>query len=632
MRRSMRTLGVKIAAVWLMAVTAMVASVAEPEMLCELQRDRVYLGESVQYQITLNNCEKPSQPKLVGFDDFDVSGGGLSLSTGGIQITINGRKSMITERGAVYGYVLTPRRAGRLAVPAPTVEVDGRTLRGNELSLVVLEPDSQDVVRMEITADPPAVYPTQRLTIRLSVLIRALPEELAGRSPLSVQSTPPALQIPWAQDESLAEGLAPVEDARSWLGRLRDLAGEGFSINNLVDASVFSIFERRALAFQPQPRRVTRKDAKGQEQDFWLYAFDRSFVPSRPGRYTFGPATLKGKFATGVSSERRLTGEDIYAVARPINVEVKQVPEVGRPASYLGAVGNFTWSAELRPTECKVGDPLTLVLSLAGRGSLGMATAPDLSLLPEVTKHFKTYAGTAEVKGDTCQFTYTLRPLSEEVKEFPPIPGAYFDVQSDRYVTLATEPIPLRVEKADTLAAAQMVGPSGAARSPEQLQVRREGLFANLIEPSEFRDESVHAERWLAGAAELAGCYVLLATAMWFVRRRTADPAMVRRRGAAPRARRRIGRGVAEEIRGALVGLVADVVDAPEAGMTTADACRRLRGVGVEEPIVERLAQLLEECDAARYAQAAADTSPTADEAAEILDAVVRSLKKGRIL
>jgi len=633
----------KIAMACIVCAAATAAGAAEPEVLCELGARRIYLGESVVYQVTLNHVENPSPPELVGFDDFDVTPGGSQPIDSTYITIVNGQRSEIIRRGRAYQYRLTPRRAGLLTVPAPVAQVDGRTIHGHALSLEVVAPNSQDTVVMEIAADPPSVYPTSRVTVRLSVFVRALPGELAGRNPVSIQETPPSLQIPWLDPRILPEGIKPVGDIRAWLTELREPGGAGFSINDLGETSVFSLFERRALTFQARPRRVTRKDAAGQDVEYWLYEFDREYVARRPGQFTFGPATLKGRFATGVSSDGQLTGESVYAVAPRVTVEVRDVPEAGQPASYLGAMGRFQWTAELRPTACHVGDPITLTLTLRGKGSLDAAVAPNLAEIPAVAGIFKTYEGTREVKGDACRFTYTLRPLNEAIKDFPSIPGAYFDVEADRYVTLQTEPIPVQVEKGAVLAEGQIVGPSVVARQTDEPEVRREGLYANVTDPSEFHDESIRTKYWVVGVAGLGGLYGCVALATWFVRRRMSDPAAMRRRAAAPRARRRLREATvllkahdvrqgAEQLRGTLVGLVADVADAAEAGMTSSDACRRLREFGVEPPVVDRLARTLDACDASRYAPVDVGMDGLAGEADELFDSVVRSLKKRRLL
>ena len=59
----------------------------------------------------------------------------------------------------IFRYELTPKRAGRLTLPAATVEADGKTYRSQELVLRVKAPEEQDLVKMTITAEPKAVYP-----------------------------------------------------------------------------------------------------------------------------------------------------------------------------------------------------------------------------------------------------------------------------------------------------------------------------------------------------------------------------------------------------------------------------------------------------------------------------------------
>ena len=95
---------------------------------------------------------------------------------------------------------------------------------------------------------------------------------------------------------------------------------------------------------------------------------------------------------------------------------------------------------------------MTLTLALKGQGTLDRAVAPDLSAMSEVTTDFKIYEPTTtETDGDTRRFTYGLRPLHAEVKQFPEIPISYFDVDQERYVTLHTPAIPVDVSEATHL-------------------------------------------------------------------------------------------------------------------------------------------------------------------------------------
>jgi len=624
------------------ASTAVAMADEQPQIIAQLERDRIYEGESVSYQVVLNHVTNPSPPDLSAFKkDFEVAPlGHRDMNSSSVTI-VNGQMTKVVRRGRAYNYRLTPRRAGVIRVPAPVAMVDGRELRGRELTLRVVAPDDQDLVRMDIAVEPKSVYPTQPFTVTLSVAVKALPEPDADRSPVVPgRSGPPALFIPWVNDDELPDGLKPKVDWRSWLGPMQNPRGMGFSVNHLGRNSVFSLFEEQALAFCPKPLRVRRPDGDGRMTDYWEYQFSRTFVPEKIGKYTFGPATLKGMIATRVAGAYSMAGEQVYAVARPVTVDVKDVPAEGRPDSFLGAIGAFTWSAGLAPTKAKVGDPMTLTLVLKGTGSLDGAFAPDLARMSDVAEKFKMYEPTQEVKGNRCEFTYTLRPLEAGIEAFPAVPASYFDVETGKYVTLETEPIPLEISKADKLTRSQILAaPSGGSAISKEIETRREGLFANIADPAAVRDQSVCPGIWLIGLGSMACVYALIAVGTLRFRRVTEDKALVRRRGATAKARNRLREGLtaletnhiregADQIQAALVGLVADVANIPEAGATTKDVCTQLKTFGLEPELIAQVSQSLETCDGARYGATAASVNGLQEEAPEVLERMIQSLKK----
>ncbi len=198
----------------------------KPELIVEMDRNRIYEGESVLYGVTLKNAEKPQKPELNGFDDFLVAFLGSRSFAGGVSIQINNnvQRTEVIKGSVQYVYRLTPKKTGNLTIPAPTAEVDGEKLSGKELSLVVTAPQDQDVVRMEITTEPSSVYPLQPFTVILSISVKDLPEPYADENPVGVQTNPPLLQIPWVEDEHLPEGLKPNVGWQRWLESLRSSA------------------------------------------------------------------------------------------------------------------------------------------------------------------------------------------------------------------------------------------------------------------------------------------------------------------------------------------------------------------------------------------------------------------------
>ncbi|MBN1852678.1 MAG: BatD family protein [Pirellulales bacterium] len=611
-----------------------------PEVLVKTSHQRVYEGQSILYSVTLNHVENPSAPEMSGLEDFDVQFlGEQSLDSTSITI-INGRMTQNIRRGREYRYRLTPRKTGRLTIPGPVVTVDGQSLVGQEQFLEVIPADQQDVVVMDLRVDPPNLYPMQPFTVTLTVAIKSLPAPFEAKSPLGFDEAP-RLHIPWAADEELPDGLEPQMNWQDWLGPMQSSARDGFNVNDIGRNSISFFFEDRLSRFKPQPVQVQLPDKDGKQTNYWKYEFPRTFIAKKTGTFRFGPVTLQGAFGTKLNSRNQVIGEEIYAVAQPIEVPIQDVPPPSGDEAmlYTGAIGRFQWNGNLEPKQAKVGDPMTLTLTLIGDGTLQSISAPDLKQIPEIADHFIIYEATVETNRKRCQFTYGLRPIDETISVFPGVSIVYFDVDQEQYATLRTDPIPIQVAKADRRSEDQIVsGQRGSSSRNHRLESRREGIVANITDPKEIRDESIHPTWWLAGLGSLLGAYAVVALVTDQVRRVAGDTALLRRRGAAGKARRRMRDALAQlaqnrtldgadQLRNAFCGLVADVQNVPEAGLTPKDARQALETMGLDPDLALRFSNLLEKCDAAQYGAMDHDLKPFATEAKALLEETIRQLK-----
>ncbi len=181
---------------------------------------------------------------------------------------------------------------------------------------------------------------------------------------------------------------------------------------------------------------------------FLLFRLTRRFLPTESGRLTLGAGFLRFKLA--LSYTRDLFGQripkDVEACTvpgKPLAVEVKPLPEKGRPTDFSGAVGRFRLSAQASPRRVRVGDSVKVTLTIRGRGNLGFFRAPELDGLDG----FRCYGKTEEKDGDTLKVVYDLVPVRADVKAVPPIAFDYFDTSpgEEGYKTVRTRPIPLEV-------------------------------------------------------------------------------------------------------------------------------------------------------------------------------------------
>ena len=129
---------------------------------------------------------------------------------------------------------------------------------------------------------------------------------------------------------------------------------------------------------------------------------------------------------------------------------------------------------------------------------------------------------------------------------------------------------------------------------------------------------------------------MVLIAARW--RRLAGDPALLRRRGAAAKARRRLraakaefqaqrSREAAEQLRAAVVGLVADAADLAEAGLTARDVRRQFEAWELDPPLVAQVDRLLDTCDAARYGAVDGALGQLAASSDGLLQTLIEKLK-----
>ncbi|QDU60725.1 hypothetical protein Pan216_15750 [Planctomycetes bacterium Pan216] len=614
---------------------------AEPELEVTVQPERVYEGDAVTYQVMVRNVPNAPKPVVPTSDAYTVAFAGQQDVNKSFTTIVNGRFSQRSEIGRVFQFRLTPHQTGVIGVGAPSITVDGKTYEGDPVSIRVIGAEKQDNVILEVTADPDGIYPLIPFDVTLDIYVKDMPGRYRNENPANVDA-PRKLSIPWVSDDSLPDAIEPTKELAKWLGPRSRQDGDGFQIEGITSQNRMSLFfDDTPTTFQFDTERVMRPDADGKETGYWKYSLSRQFTAKEPGDYKFGPVTLKGLFATTVDPRRgSLQGENLYAIAKPAEVTVREVPSEGRPNDFTGGIGRFSLSALVSPKEVRVGDPMTLTLRLSGRGLLDSILPPDLKRVPAIADNFRVYEPTEETKSGERVFTYSLRPTKQGLTEFPSIPFAYFDPWSGKYVTASTSPVAIAVKKGDAMASPLLSSSTRPSSSPSEsaIQMRKDGIFANVTDLSSIRDEKVVAERWAIGLFSLA---VIYGVAVLVVRRwsTTNDPVSQRRRGATTRAHRRLAeahkqlaggnlRNGSDQIQAAVTGLVADAAGLSEDSLTANEVSHQLEQWGINGTTGQHVNKLLDHCEASRYGAGSSSEARELDkESQEVLRDLVAAMK-----
>lgn len=178
--------------------------------------------------------------------------------------------------------------------------------------------------------------------------------------------------------------------------------------------------------------------------------------PQRTGKITITP----GKFDFQVETYQLVNGpfglmRVPQGVSRSVStnttsVEVMPLPS-GKPASFMGGVGDFSLSSSISSTHVKANEAITLKLTIKGSGNLKYLKNPELQLPndfdtydPKVDVNVKASAG--GVSG-TRTVEYTTIPRFAGTFKIPAVEFSYFDIKSKSYKTLRTEAYEITVDK-----------------------------------------------------------------------------------------------------------------------------------------------------------------------------------------
>lgn len=597
--------------VLLSAIVTASASADEqkPEIRVGISAEEIFIGETIDFHVEIRNSQNPSAPDMAPLQEqFRVTAIGDHSRNQSTTLIVNGRVSEETVLSHVYLYRLTPKVAGDLTIHSVKATIDGQELSSRPLSLRVLDAEVQDLVIAEMKVDRQTIYPTQPFTVSLKILIRPLPES-DGDPLLPLRRQPPQLQINWVD---VPTGLT-AGSTSEWLQPLMSQSDAGFRINEISASSGSFFGGSRPAVFELSQARDTRNGLDGKPINYFSFELVRQFTPEKTGRYEFGPALVKGTFVEGLKGQE-YQGRKLVAIASAVSVEVREVPSP-RPETFTGGIGEYLVAASANPVRLRVGDPLTLILEFARggqAGSLELISAPDLSRIPEIVENFEIIdkAPTGRVTGNIKKFSYGLRPKRAGVS-LPALNLTNFDPTTETFTEVSTEPIALEVAEASSLSTDELVGsisPSG----DKEIRRSESGIFQNITDPAELRDDHVELRDWLPFVGGVWGLSLCSVAGVILHRRRSRDSVGQRRSQARKMAQSRLAivsqfekdgkpREALRQIRAALVGLVADTQNLVAEGLTAADVRRILQEVGVSEVDLKAANHLLETIEGAEY-------------------------------
>ena len=176
--------------------------------------------------------------------------------------------------------------------------------------------------------------------------------------------------------------------------------------------------------------------------------------PQKSGRLKIEPLSLeidvqlptnrRDMFGRMVLTE---TSKRVSAGGKTINV--KPLPEAGKPENFNGAVGNFDFKVMPSKTNLKHGESLDLVVSVTGKGNLKLFTLPK-PVVPNALEmydavHSEDISTPLSGMAGKSSDSYTIIPQYRGNYPVKPMEFSYFDLSSGTYKTIKSPEVMINV-------------------------------------------------------------------------------------------------------------------------------------------------------------------------------------------
>ena len=545
-----------------------------------VSRNIVSLGQSIQLNLAFEGTKDVSAPDLPDIDGFQARYMGPST----MMSIVNGRMSS----SITHVYRLIPLKTGKFSLGPFSFQKKGDTYVSNDLVVEVIDSAS---------GRAPAPQRQRRETTSLKERV-FLTMQAAKERPYINEPVPLTIKL-------YISGMS-VRDIQ-----YPEFSHEGFSAEQFGTPKQYQ--ENKAGII------------------YDVVEFNTEVFGTQVGTFSLGPALIQANLV--VKRQRRghsspLDGffgrdpfdgffggyqtEPIELKSDVVALSVLSLPEEGRPPGFQGALGEFDFHIEASPRAVQAGDPVTLKMTVSGKGNYTTVQSPVV----DESKDFKVYEPQAKQEGNRKIFEQVVIPLSEGVQEIPPVSFSFFDTASGKYRTISRGPVPLSVEKPATREVATIIESAGTA----QRTIVKEDFGRDIIyikgAPGTLRKRgaSLHTNPVFL---VLHAVPLLLLVSVWIVQKRrerlSTDIGYARRLSAPKKAGKRIreagrllnkGQPLAfyDAVFKTLREYLGDRFHIASGGITADIIDNALKKKGVDETVLVQLRNIFGECDMARYA------------------------------
>ncbi|NRD18803.1 protein BatD [Winogradskyella eckloniae] len=388
-------------------------SIASAQVKFEAKVSKKKLGVNERLRIDFEMNQDGDNFEPPSFADFDVVGG---PNTSVSNYSRNGHRSY----NKTYSYFLAPKKRGKFTIKQAKIEIDGETYKTFPITIEVTKAVSKpngNTAASDVASE----------NIHLVA-------EVSNASPYLNEAITVVYKLYVSPDIGVSSNWREKE-----IPRFNDFWSQNIEIKGL---------------------NVLTGEYKGKE---YRYVVLRKTVlyPQKSGRLKIEPLVMDIT-AEVPSNKRDIFGralmtkvpKEVTAGSRVINV--KPLPEDGKPSDFKGAVGNFSFEVTTSKTELNAAESLQAKIEVKGKGNLKLFELPKLTVPsslevyePEHKENVRTNLN--GMQGGIAD-TYTIVPQYKGKYPIPSISFSYFDPEKETYNRISSDEIIIDVITGPTAA------------------------------------------------------------------------------------------------------------------------------------------------------------------------------------
>lgn len=552
------------------------------KVICKKQ---VSVGEQFQVSYELNsdgkNFESPN------FNNFEIVGGPFSSSSSSVQI-ING--SVTKTNTHTYSFYLRAIKEGNFTIPAATITVNKQKVKSTTAEILVTKNSStsgssnsgavsnaKDVF-LEATTNKKSAYLGEQLilTYKIYYTVPILSPSI---------SKAPSYSGFWTKDISDNNGVLQQSSI----------------IRNNQEYHVATVQEivlipqkSGTLTIDPLNISCIAQIKQERQQQRGYDPFENFF------------GDIMGSSYTNVKKE---------LISQPIDIEVKPLPAKDKPASFKGAVGQFTYTSKIDKTEMKSNDAFTITYTVSGKGNIDLLELPRPNFPPD----FEVYDPkiTTNTKNNSFGLSgskkaeYVVIPRVSGDFTLTPTEFSYFDPTKNKYVVLESDKYELKVARSAN------EGSSGIIYAGGQEAIKIVGNDINHI----MSDGKLQKRGALLFASPLYFIIIIVLIAVFAIalvinkriNKFNQNKVLVRNRKATKIAKKRLNNAYNylkikdqghfyEEFSQALWGYISDKLNISRSQLSMDTVKEMMESKNVPEDITNEFIDSLNSCEFARFA------------------------------